>query len=436
MNSQKLSQAALLLKRLSVLVILLTGCSAPPPSRVQPQAQANPIAPVANTPVGPVATSNTAGVLYQDNFVDANTGWPKLAFDNYFIGYHEPNHYHVEVHAPNDKAIVTVPKLKFDDFTLAVKVLVEPNNTAQTGDFRYGMVFRRSGSNYYAFAVSPRNKTWYLLKSSPTALTELKTGQSNLIQGLKTDDILRVDARGASLSLWINDQAIGDAEDASYTTGEAGLFVETFDSPRAHIHFGNITITKPGISAFAAAILYQDNFTDLNTGWPKLAFDNYFIGYHEPNHYHVEVHAPNDKAIVTVPKQRFDDFTANIKILVEPNNTAKTGDFRYGVIFRRSGNNYYAFAISPRSKTWYLLKSSPNALTELKHGSNDTIQGLKTDDILQVQVQGPNISLSINDQSVGQISDSSYITGEVGFIVETYDSARAHIHFGNITVSP
>ena len=185
MNSQKLSQAALLLKRLSVLVILLTGCSAPPPSRVQPQAQANPIAPVANTPVGPVATSNTAGVLYQDNFVDANTGWPKLAFDNYFIGYHEPNHYHVEVHAPNDKAIVTVPKLKFDDFTLAVKVLVEPNNTAQTGDFRYGMVFRRSGSNYYAFAVSPRNKTWYLLKSSPTALTELKTGQSNLIQGLK-----------------------------------------------------------------------------------------------------------------------------------------------------------------------------------------------------------------------------------------------------------
>ena len=133
---------------------------------------------------------------------------------------------------------------------------------------------------------------------------------------------------------------------------------------------------------------------------------------------------------------RIDDFTANIKILVEPNNTAKTGDFRYGVIFRRSGNNYYVFAISPRSKTLYLLKSSPNALTELKHGSNDTIQGLKTDDILQVQAQGPNISLSINDQSVGQISDSSYITGEVGFIVETFDSARAHIHFGNITVSP
>ena len=195
MNNQKHSQVTLLMKCLSALTVLFTGCAAPPPSRVQPQAQANPTAPVANKPV---AASNTAGVLYQDNFTDANTGWPKLAFDNYFIGYHEPNHYHVEVHAPNDKAIVTVPKLKFDDFTLAVKVLVEPNNTAQTGDFRYGMVFRRSGSNYYAFAVSPRNKTWYLLKSSPTALTELKTGQSNLIQGLKTDDILRVDAHGAS----------------------------------------------------------------------------------------------------------------------------------------------------------------------------------------------------------------------------------------------
>ncbi len=422
------------IKPLLVLALLVSGCSAPPPSRTKPvgaEGAASPTSSANTSSAKPVAM---AGVLYQDNFTDPTTGWPKLAFDNYFIGYHEPNHYHVEVHAPNDKAIVTIPKLKFDDVTLQIKALVEPNNTAQAGDFRYGVVFRRSGSNYYAFAISPRNKTWYLLKSSPNALTELKKGTSEMIQGLKADDTLRVDAQGATFSLKLNDQAIGEVSDSSYITGEVGFMVETFDSSRAHIHFGNITLAQPGVTASAA--LYHDQFTDPTTGWPKLAFDNYFIGYHEPNHYHVEVHAPNDKAIATIPKQKFDNFAVDVKVLVEPNNTAQTGDFRYGVVFRRSGSNYYVFAIAPRSKTWYLLKSSPTALTELQKGTSELIQGLKTDDHLQVDAHGPTLALRINDQPIGQISDSSYITGEVGFLVETFDSPRAHIHFGEITVSP
>ncbi len=423
-------------KKLVMLTLFISGCSAPPPSRVKPADPEKPrtiAAPESSVIAKP---KPIAGVLYQDNFTDPATGWPKLSFDNYFIGYHEPNHYHVEVHAPNDKAIVTIPKLKFDDATLQVKALVEPNNTAQTGNFRYGVVFRRSGSNYYAFTISPRDKTWFLLKSSPSALTELQKGTSDVIQGIKADDVLRVDARGATFALKINDQVVGEISDTSYITGEVGFMVETFDSARVHIHFGNITVAQPGTTALAAAMLYQDNFTDPKTGWPKLSFDNYFIGYHEPNHYHVEVHAPNDKAIATIPKQKFDDFAVDVKVLVEPNNTAQSGDFRYGVVFRRSGNNYYAFAISPRTHTWYLLKNSPTALTELQKGTSPVIQGLKTDDILHIDAHGPQLSLRINDQPIGQISDSSYITGEMGFLVETFDSARAHIHFGEITITP
>jgi uncharacterized protein YraI len=35
---------------------------------------------------------------------------------------------------------------------------------------------------------------------------------------------------------------------------------------------------------------------------------------------------------------------------------------------------------------------------------------------------------------VGQASDSDYATGEVGFLVETFDSPRVHIHYGGITI--
>ena len=132
------------------------------------------------------------GVLYQDDFTDPASGWQNgVSYGNYYVGYHEPTFYHVEIHAPHDRAIVTIPKMSFGDFNVQTKVFADPNNTAQTGDFRYGLVFRRTGNQYYAFTVSPRTRTWTLIKSSPSGVLELKRGTEDSIQGLKTADALR-----------------------------------------------------------------------------------------------------------------------------------------------------------------------------------------------------------------------------------------------------
>ena len=310
------------------------------------------------------------GVIYRDDFTDVKSGWPNsLEFGNYYIGYHEPDRYHVEVHVPNDRAVVAVPKRTFGDFTMETKALVEPNNTAKTGDFRYGLVFRRSGNQYYAFVVSPRTKSWHVLKSSRPVWSSLKKGSNDSIQGLTADDTLRVDAKGSTFFLHINDQDVGQVSDADYAGGEVGFLVETQDSPRVHIHYGATTIREVETTSSPKGVIYRDDFTDVKSGWPNsLEFGNYYIGYHEPDRYHVEVHVPNDRAVVAVPKRTFGDFTMETKALVEPNNTAKTGDFRYGLVFRRSGNQYYAFVVSPRTKSWHVLKSSPAGLVGPQEG--------------------------------------------------------------------
>jgi hypothetical protein len=376
------------------------------------------------------------GVLYRDDFTDPNSGWPNaLKFDNYYIGYHEPDHYHVEVHTPRDRAMVTAPKQHFGDFTVEVHALVEPNNTAKDGDFRYGLVLRRAGSRFYAFTVSPRTGTWAVLKNSPSGLTELAKGTSDAIHGLTADDMLRVDARGPDLAFQINGQPLGRASDPDYTDGEVGFYVETFDSTRVHIHFGAFTVREVARDFLPAGVLYQDDFTDPASGWQNaLAFDNYYIGYHEPNHYHVEVHAAHDHAVVAAPKQHFADFTMEARVLVEPNNTAKEGDFRYGLMFRRSGSQYYALAVSPRTGAWAALKSTPAGLSELATGTSDAVHGLTSDDVLRVDARGPDFAFSLNGQPLGRASDPEYADGEVGFYVETFDSPRVHMHFGTFTV--
>ncbi len=177
-------------------------------------------------------------------------------------------------------------------------------------------------------------------------------------------------------------------------------------------------------------VLYKDNFTNSASGWPDEKFDNYFVGYHEPEYYHVEITSPNYKTTVFTPdKQTLDDATIETKAFTVSKKTAATGDFKYGLAFRRSGDNYYAFTISPRTKKWYLFKSSSSALVVLKEGTEASIHDLDTPDILRVDAQGSNFSLYINDQLVGQVSDADYATGEVVFFVQTVDAANIHIHF-------
>ncbi len=427
-----------------LFILTATGCGAIPSTVTEPTASVVPTelpvpSPV-NTEAAPVPTPvSGANVLYQDDFTDPVTGWPEDKFDNYFIGYHEPEYYHVEITSANQKTTVFEPKKQnFSDATIELQVLTVSKKTAATGDFRYGLAFRRSGDQYYAFTISPRTKNWYVLKSSPSGLTVLTEGTEDSIHDLDTDDALRVDAQGSNFFFHINDKLVGQATDSDYATGEVGFYVETFDATNAHIHFDTLMIRDfeaPPPQDSEAAVLFQDDFTDPATGWSEKKFDNYFIGYHEPEYYHVEITSPNQKTTVFEPeKKSFGDATIELQVFTVAKKTAATGDFRYGLAFRRSGDQYYAFTISPRTKNWYVLKSSPNELAVLAEGTEDSIHDLDTADALRVDAQGSNFFFHINDKLVSQVTDSDYADGEVGFYVETFDATNIHIHFDELTI--
>lgn len=444
MKHKKLNRSA---RTIAILIVILisAGCAGNIPATVnEPTSTSAPEASAVPSPVSvettptavPVSDSN---VLYQDDFTNPATGWSEDKFDNYFIGYHEPEYYHIEITSPNSKTTVFQPnKQNFEDVTIELDVLTVSAKTAATGDFRYGLAFRRSGDQYYAFTISPRTKKWFVLKNSPSELTVLAEGTDDSLHDLDTDDSLRLDAQGANFFFHINDHLVGQVTDADYASGEIGFYVESFDATNAHIHFDTLMIRNfeaPPPPGSEAVVLYQDDFTNPATGWPDRKFDNYFIGYHEPEYYHVEVTSPNYKTTVFEPqKESFGDATTELQVLTVSKKTAATGDFRYGLAFRRSGDQYYAFTISPRTKKWYVLKSSPSELAVLAEGTDDSIHDLDTDDTLRVDAQGPNFLFHINDHLVGQATDSDYSSGEIGFYVESFDSANTHIHFDKLTI--
>jgi hypothetical protein len=140
---------------------------------------------------------------------------------------------------------IVLPQRSFNDFVSETEVFVSQENTAPSGDFRYGLVVRRAGEQYYGFAISPHTKRWSVLKSSPNGMKALDEGTEDSIQSLAGADTLRVDATGPDFTFYINSRLVSRAKDAEYVSGEVGFFVQTFDSPQAHLHYDSLVIQEP-----------------------------------------------------------------------------------------------------------------------------------------------------------------------------------------------
>jgi hypothetical protein len=395
----------------------------------------SPTAPPTSAPALTEDLPPQEGVLYHDAFTQLDSGWPQLEFDNYYIGYHEPEYYHVEVNAPNDRALAPLPDKIFESFTAEIEVFTVPDLTDTSGEFSYGLVFRRTGDQFYAFTISPIAKKWFVLKSSSTGLETLQEGSDETIQGIGVADRLRVDAKGADFSLLINGQLVSSVNDPDYPSGGMAFFVQTFESPKVHIHYDSLTVREFEAPPPGDDVLYHDDFTKVASGWPhQLEFDNYYIGYHEPEYYHVEVYAPNDRALVPLPDESFETFTAEIEVFAAPDLTDTSGDFRYGLVFRRSGQEFYAFTISPTAKKWFVLKNSLSGMEVLQEGEDKTIQGIGVADRLRVDARGSNFFFHINSKFVRLVNDPDYTNGEIAFFVQTFESPRAHIHYDSLTI--
>jgi len=392
-----------------------------------------------------------SNVLYKDEFTDPSSGWPFEDEEGapYRVGYHPPDFYHVEPRAVNETTVVSTGEA-YEDVTVEVEVFVDHTET-EDGDFRYGLMMRRTAEEqFYAFTISPRSGEWYVLKSSSSGVEVLKEGEINTLQGFappgftpdKTDK-LRVDANGSDFTFHINGQVVAEVSDSEYGSGEVGFYVENFDESLSHIHYETLTIRELEIAPEPeASKLYEDEFTDPSSGWPNedVEGEPFRVGYHPPDFYHVEPRAANETTVVS-EGQEFEDVTVKSVVFVDHTET-ENGDYRYGLVVRRMAEEpFYAFTVSPRSGTWYVLKSSPSGLETLAEGSVDTLRGFAPAgftpdkrDKLRVDAQGSTLAFHINDEPIVQVSDPDYASGEIGFFVENFDETLTHIHYESLTV--
>ena len=191
-------------------------------------------------PLTAAGLPSEARILYQDQFINPFSGWAKGKIDTFIVRYAGLRHYRVQAQNPDAQYLAFAPNEQvYGDVNIDVRAIA---GAETIGDFRYGMIFRRSGEDYYAFIVSPVNQAWYFLKSSADGLETLREGTDDRMRGLESRETLRAETYGSNFLLFINDRFIALVSDAEYSSGEVGLFVETIDNIDAQVRFDSIIV--------------------------------------------------------------------------------------------------------------------------------------------------------------------------------------------------
>jgi hypothetical protein len=135
--------------------------------------------------------------------------------------------------------------VEYDDFVMEVDAaqVSGPDNNAYGVVLRYGLesdefyAFMISGDGYYAFTVDGVNRT------DPEFVADW--AESSVIkQGTQTNHI-KVIAVGPSMKYYVNDQLLGEVQDARFSTGTLGFFVGTVDEGDLTISFDNLRVSEP-----------------------------------------------------------------------------------------------------------------------------------------------------------------------------------------------
>lgn len=181
--------------------------------------------------------------LYKDNFSDSSSGWCVDSTKSSSLAY-TGGEYVFKVIDPN-WFVWCNPGQTLGD----IHVEVTAKNIGGQTDTVFGLICNdqkateQANEDFYYMGISTDGHyTMRLYKGGKD--TVLAEDKSSIIPAKAVSYTLGADCAGGNLALYVNGAKIATAHDATYTSGDVGLFAWTGDGAPSEIHYDNIVVTK------------------------------------------------------------------------------------------------------------------------------------------------------------------------------------------------
>ncbi|MCD6356644.1 MAG: trypsin-like peptidase domain-containing protein, partial [Anaerolineaceae bacterium] len=176
-------------------------------------------------------------------------------------------------------------------------------------------------------------------------------------------------------------------------------------------------------------VIYEDDFSDVDTGWPQDSDSNRSF-YYENGRYYIRVKTENNLQPI-YGGDYLNDMVIKIDARVE--QSSGTGDF--GVICRYdNNNNLYMFEITQDAYfaihkfidgEWYPL---------IDFTYSDMLVNLE-DATFEAACIGDQLTFAVNGKLLGEVTDGSIKAGDYGFFAGTFGTGGNTVSFDNLIVT-
>ena len=179
-------------------------------------------------------------------------------------------------------------------------------------------------------------------------------------------------------------------------------------------------------------VIFQDDFSNPNSGWVNLTNENYGILDYFDGYYRVEVQGDH-QMLWTGPGMNFSDVRLeadSIKVIGSPD------DF-YGVVCRGADqDNFYFFVIS--SDGYYGVGKMINGIQSLIDLPgmlpSEVISQDKAKNHLRADCVADHLDFYVNGQRLASVKDSELTKGDVGVIAGNLENTQTVVLFDNFSV--
>jgi hypothetical protein len=195
--------------------------------------------------------------------------------------------------------------------------------------------------------------------------------------------------------------------------------------------------TLPAATATQASnvqeiVLFSDDFSDRNSGWPTIRNDQGGYSY-QSDGYHIYVNEID--AVFWAKTNREDD---NVSSYVDARPVAESMNSYYGLLCRiQDDRNFYYFVI--RSSGDYTIGKYKNAefqslFLEGWRQSDAINQGSQANR-LKAECMGNTLRFHVNDVMLAEVNDTDFSSGFSGIVAAALDTQGFEVIFNNFLIT-
>lgn len=191
------------------------------------------------------------------------------------------------------------------------------------------------------------------------------------------------------------------------------------------------SLIGPSSNTSSGKVLFQDDFSDVKSGWSVLKDNEKIINY-DGGGFRFVIGQANYNYWST-PRLKFDD----VQVSVEAVKNAGPDDNDFGVICRyQDENNFYSLLIS--SDGYFGISKMKSGVHQVIGTDgmrfSPVIQKGNTRNLLRADCNGSSLALWVNGERLTEVQDSDFKSGDVGLVAATFNQPGVDLTFDNFIV--